>query len=74
MEFTLRLTKDNGEIIEITRPLGTLSSTDVISSIEKEMGNLKVEVLPFLSEALLKDQQELFSAEKGAHDIQKKTD
>ena len=74
MEVTLRLTKDNGEVIEITKTLGTLSSIDVISIIETELGKLKVEVFPIISEALLKEQQDLFSADKEQNNIQKKMD
>lgn len=73
MEVTIRLTKNDGEVVEITRALGTLSTTDIITSIEKELGELKEEMLPFLSEALLKEQQDLYSAEKENHNIQKKT-
>ena len=71
MKVTLRLTKDNGEIIEITKTLGTLSSSDVIFGIETELGKLKVEVFPIISEALLKEQQDLFSADKEQNNIQK---
>lgn len=74
MKVTIVITKDNGEVIELSRALGSISSTNVITSIERELGQLKADLLPLVSETLLQEQQALFSLEKEQHNIQKKTD
>lgn len=64
MQFTISITKDNGEVVSITKELNALSSTDIINSVEEQVGKIKQIVLPFLSEQLIEHHQSEFKEKK----------
>jgi hypothetical protein len=71
MKVTIKITKDNGEEIEIERTMEILGDNNVITRAENEVTALKEELFPLLSSTLIEEHQTFF-AEKGEHKIKKK--
>ena len=64
MRVKITVTKDNGEEVEFSRELDTLDSSNILNSVESEVGKLQVELSPFLSKTLIEDHQMGFVGEK----------
>lgn len=71
MKITIKITKDNGEEIEIEKTMDISGDNNVITRTENEITILKEELFPLLSATLVEENQASF-AEKEAHKIKKK--
>ena len=64
MEVTIRIKKNNGEIVEVIKELDSFDNNDIIESVEQQVLNIKEILLPILSASLIEHHQVGFKGEK----------
>gem|GEM_PF-1991248 len=64
MQIKITIIKDNGEEVELLRPIGALDSVNILKSVKHEVLDLQRAASPFLTETLIEEHQAHFGENK----------